>query len=216
MAEPEQAPDADPVGTEIASIESAMADNHGAYWEGPQAEPMQARYRQLLEARAASPASAAERGRGAVTPSAAPAAASEADNRALAEAYSLPVDTIVVARDVVNRDDGRSIFTDLTVSVIDGLTGGLQSKMVAHLGMPFTDRPSDADSELQRDFARTAHGKILTERWGVQTPRRLAIGNAKIERFEAGLTDEEFSEWRRFWNGLSPTEKADLVDRGTR
>lgn len=36
---------------EIAQIESLMGDRNSAYWKGPKAEPMQARYRELLNAR---------------------------------------------------------------------------------------------------------------------------------------------------------------------
>ncbi len=52
----------------------------------------------------------------------------------------------------------------------------------------------------------------MLSRWGSDGPQRLGAVMARVDRFEAGLSDADYGNWQDFFhNRISPQERAAIL-----
>ncbi len=83
--------------------------------------------------------------------------------------------------------------------------------MATELAQPAgTADPATADDLAA--FAKTSHGDLLLSRWGSDGPQRLGAVMARIDRFEATLSDADYDNWRDFFHSrISAQERAAIL-----
>lgn len=78
-------------------------------------------------------------------------------------------------------------------------------------------RPNErASAEDVATFRATSHGAILAGQWGSAISGKLGLAIFKCDAMEANLTAAEQAEFRTFWNGMQPNERAVVLDVVTR
>ncbi len=104
---------------------------------------------------------------------------------------------------------------DGVTAAFSGLDESLQVSMARELAQP----AGTADAATAEDlaaFAKTSHGDILSSRWGADGAQRLGAIMARVERFEASLSDADYGNWQDFFHSrLSPQERAAIPNEIT-
>ena len=96
-------------------------------------------------------------------------------------------------------------------AAVAGLDDSLQVAMARELAQP-TGKTFPASTEDIAAFAKTTPGALLLSRWGTDGPQRLGAVMARVDRFEAGLSDVDYEIWQDFFhNRISPQERAAIL-----
>ncbi len=91
-------------------------------------------------------------------------------------------------------------------SALEGVTAafdGLDDSLKLSIGREMAQPAGPADPATTEDlaaFAQTSHGDLLLSRWGADGAQRLGGLMARVERFEASLSDTDFANWQDFFH----------------
>lgn len=217
-------------GTELAVIEAAMQDTRGEYYNAPKDDtghtPMQARYRELTEAKEAGnepPATVRE-----VAP--APEAALSPEVVAFAESPECRAiyDELEKAGGYEKNIAAGSAIGDAFMLTIDPetragfseqvnrLSVGVQMGILAELSNPYMRVPAASAREVTQFTNSTPEAGEMVAEWGADAPRNIAKFRARYKRlvgrlsandatalgtFIDHITSEEFKTIMRYFAG---------------
>ncbi len=119
---------------------------------------------------------------------------------------------LAVLDEVTGRlDAALGASLDGVTAAVAGLDDTLQVAMARELAQPVGET-FPATTEDIAAFAKTTPGALLLSRWGSDGPQRLGAVMARVDRFEAGLSDADYDNWQDFFhNRISPQERAAIL-----